>query len=632
MIKLNFTGEAFCRETEKGILEVAPELGIVLDPSGINVSLEHVKEGLKVKKDARGASISFGKRVELFRALGILVQHYEESDFLIEEYNSSHMLGTMVDNSRNAVMTTESVKRLCRYMALMGHNTLMLYTEDTFEIEGYPYFGYMRGRYSAQELQECDEYAQMLGIELVPCIQTLAHLNAALRWNAFSEVHDCNDILLVDEEKTYALIDAMLASMSKNIKSRNIHVGMDEAEMLGLGEYLKRHGFRNRTDIMLRHLERVVELCNKYDYKPMMWSDMFFKLVQSGNYYDGKGIPREILEKVPREVSLVYWDYYNTKPEKPGQMLDRHLEFDNPVVFAGGAWRWRGFAPLNGFSLLNSRVILEQCKNRGVNNYLVTAWGDDGCECSNFTILPVLQLFAEISYAQNSHDEHLSKRLKACTGISLEDFLLLDSPNNVPGNEQPGKCGADPSKYLLYQDVLMGLFDKHVEEKTFSDYYTQASHVLMDAAGRNPAWENHLKSMAHLCDILELKCDMGIRLKKAYDSQNRRALKEIACQIPDLLNRVDVFYEDIRYQWMKENKPFGFDVISIRFGALKMRLEEARRRVEEYLEGTLSRLEELEEERLYYDVKTATNPNVHLEMDRWHHIVTPNSIGHNILS
>ena len=43
----------------------------------------------------------------------------------------------------------------------MGYDTLELYTEDTYEIEGEPYFGYMRGRYTAREIKEIDVYLQI---------------------------------------------------------------------------------------------------------------------------------------------------------------------------------------------------------------------------------------------------------------------------------------------------------------------------------------------------------------------------------------------------------------------------------------------------------------------------------------
>lgn len=72
----------------------------------------------------------------------------------------------------------------------------MLYTEDTYEVEYEPYFGYKRGRYSTAELSELDAYAASVGIELVPCVQTLAHLNAAFRWRKYRRIQDCYDIFL----------------------------------------------------------------------------------------------------------------------------------------------------------------------------------------------------------------------------------------------------------------------------------------------------------------------------------------------------------------------------------------------------------------------------------------------------
>ena len=94
--------------------------------------------------------------------------------------------GIMIDCSRNAVRTPETVMRFADMMKKLGYNTLMLYTEDTYEIESEPYFGYLRGRYTKEELKRIDDYCDSLGIELIPCIQTLAHLNATMSWAAFS--------------------------------------------------------------------------------------------------------------------------------------------------------------------------------------------------------------------------------------------------------------------------------------------------------------------------------------------------------------------------------------------------------------------------------------------------------------
>ena len=56
--------------------------------------------------------------------------------------------GCMLDCSRNAVMTVDSVKRWIDITSDLGYNMLMLYTEDTYEIKNQPYFGYLRGRYT----------------------------------------------------------------------------------------------------------------------------------------------------------------------------------------------------------------------------------------------------------------------------------------------------------------------------------------------------------------------------------------------------------------------------------------------------------------------------------------------------
>ena len=60
------------------------------------------------------------------------------------------------------------MKLMLRKMALMGMSVAMLYTEDTYEIPQQPYFGYLRGRYTQQQLRELDRYAADLGIELIP--------------------------------------------------------------------------------------------------------------------------------------------------------------------------------------------------------------------------------------------------------------------------------------------------------------------------------------------------------------------------------------------------------------------------------------------------------------------------------
>lgn len=105
--------------------------------------------------------------------------------------NKNNTFGIMLDCSRNAVMKPEKVKEFAKLISDMGYNMLQLYTEDTYEITDEPFFGYMRGRYSKQELKDIDIYCQSIGIELIPCIQTLAHLGQLWQWDEYFSMFDC---------------------------------------------------------------------------------------------------------------------------------------------------------------------------------------------------------------------------------------------------------------------------------------------------------------------------------------------------------------------------------------------------------------------------------------------------------
>lgn len=94
------------------------------------------------------------------------------------ERSAFKTLGIMLDCSRNAVPTIDYLKEFVRRMALFGFNRLMLYTEDTYQLEGEPFFGYQRGGYSKSEIRELDDYANMFGIGIRSHIRRGTHEGA----------------------------------------------------------------------------------------------------------------------------------------------------------------------------------------------------------------------------------------------------------------------------------------------------------------------------------------------------------------------------------------------------------------------------------------------------------------------
>ena len=80
---------------------------------------------MELKKCGKEATLTYGRRVELFRGLGLLAEHSAEEDYETRQPARFKMDGMMLDCSRNGVMKLDVVKRFIRYMAIMGLDTLM---------------------------------------------------------------------------------------------------------------------------------------------------------------------------------------------------------------------------------------------------------------------------------------------------------------------------------------------------------------------------------------------------------------------------------------------------------------------------------------------------------------------------
>ena len=619
--------------------ELADILQIDFSSNGLSVHLEKTqsnKNGLKWLGDR--VIVYYHEPVQLFRSIGLLAESYRNGSKETVVENPWHtLLCPMVDCSRNAVNTVSAHKKLIRHLALMGYNSLMLYTEDTYEIPEQPYFGYMRGRYSADEIREIDAYCQLFGIELIPCIQVLAHLNALLRWKTYDEVFDVNDILLVDEPKTYELIEQMLQAVSSMFTSRQINLGMDEAFLLGCGKYMEKHGYEKRPEIMRKHLSRIMELCRQYGFKPMIWSDMFFRTSaeqKTRHYYDTKTpLPENIQSTAPSDLSLIFWDYYHKDSNIIDKLIGLHKTFENDIIFAGGGWKWKGFAPFNEVSFVYSKAALESCRRNDIRKLILTLWNESGSECSLFSILPTLQYFAEYCYHPDPDKDYLAERFATCTNGNLDDFMALDLINRTDKNpiaedKEAGLTNPpNPCRYLLWQDVLQGLFEKHIENNVTPEDYTRLIPMYQDALKRNPEWSYIFDTAIALSNVLALKSDVGVVLRQAYKEKDETLMKELAVvRIPDISKRVDDIHQTFYTQWMTENKVFGYDLMDMRFGALKARLQTAQKRIHDYLTGELPSLPELEEEILWADCGTAPKEAIDVHVHHWWQCTTVSAL------
>lgn len=504
-------------------------------------------------------------------------------------------LGVMLDCSRGAVYTEAAIKKYIDALGRMGYNSLQLYTEDTILVEGEPYFGYLRGAYSIDEIRRIAEYAKTHGIELIPAVQTLAHLKGVTRWNVYSEITDTGNILLMGDECTYRLIDNIFAACRKAYSTDRINIGMDEAYLVGRGKYADVHGNSDRMAAMLDHLKRVCEIAEKYGFKPMMWSDMFFRIAGLDYYSDKRReFTKEVIDLVPKNLDLIYWDYYSCDYGIYDATIKTHKQFDNDIVFAGGAWCWSGITPHNKYSIRNNESAIKACKANGIEDIVITEWKDDGAESSLFSVLPAL-MFAAENYRGNFDENDIKTKFEKLFGIFCDGFMALDMPDLLDSEY----TNANPTKYMLFADPFLGWLDSTVDI-TKSNAFEKAKGET-DQYVSNNDYGYIFRTVSALCDVMSMKYTLGVRTRKAYKEKDVIALNDLVKVYDELYKRVETLYDAFTEQWNRECKFNGFEHHDARYGNLLMRIKHCRAILKDYVSGKIKNIDALDEDILPFN-------------------------------
>lgn len=545
-------------------------------------------EGLCVRLEGNCAEIAAQDASALARGFFLLCRCVKEGKTSYNICQKRHFAscGAMADCSRGAVMKVEAVKRYIDQLAALGMNLLMLYTEDTYEVPEYPYLGYLRGRYSQKDLMELDAYAEEMGVELVPCIQTLGHMRQYLQWEETMHLRDQKDILMIDDEQTYELIEAMVRSMRACMKTGRIHIGMDEAHGVGLGNYLLKNGQTDRFDLLNRHLDRVVKICEKYGFRPMMWSDMFFRLGSKKNdYYDIEtDIPQSVIDSIP-PVDMCYWDYYHEDKAFYDHMLTQHARMGGRTVFAGGIWTWAGFLPQVKKTEATMFPALSACAKHSVDTVFATMWGDDGAETNLFLGSFLLPIFSESCWqGQDCPKEEMLLAGECLTGLPRTAIEAM-------GEFYPSEKDIRTGKGVIWCDPLYPLMN--VPGDTLEAVMARGQAALA-------VLENHMDRIdcryaALLFDVMCKKAALLRSLREKYIADDRAWLAAAAGEtIPELIREYDDLMRAHRELWERDMKRFGWEVISLRYGAACGRLADAADVIERYLAGKIDTIEELD--------------------------------------
>ena len=542
------------------------------------VGVKSDKKGYKTEIHDGKAIVYYSERHYFFKAIAELATGTQNACGKLP----FDRFGVMLDCARNGVPSIESLKAFIVRLAFAGYNYLGLYLEDCFEVDNEPFFGYMRGRYSHSEMKQLAEFADEFGIELIPYIQTLAHLNSIFHhWEEYANtVKDYGDILLVDEPRTYTLIENMLKTLSETFTTKRVNIGMDEAFMMLFGKYRDLHGIRDRAEVFSRHINKVCKLCDKYGLKPAAWADMF------ENYADSDKL------ELPENLTLVGWCYHLDNEKAYIEKIENLKTITDKASFAGAVHKWYGYAPLNEFSEKTALPAVKAAENR-VDDFCLTAWGDDGSECSFNAIWSTVLKVAGVAYRSDLNA--VEKSAELLTGYSLSDLLATDLPNKIFNKKAEKPINV--SKYTLFEDVFYGISDRR-SSAAWVPYFKKNAEKLKNIAEKGGNFKYIYEEYAALCEVLALKTGYRDKLIDAYKEKNKQKLVELCDELREIIFKIEMFSAKVEIQWEKDYKFFGSEIQQIRLGGLKERLRYCLKRITDYVVGKTENIPELDEKDL----------------------------------
>lgn len=592
-MKINFIVPS---ELMAGILRLAPILGIECDPGGTVLRA--------IRSDKIGASllgntgtVYYREKHHFFRELGVFVENARESEsFEVFEDGSFKTVGLMFAASY-AVPKISDFKRYIDYMALMGYNMLMFYTEDTLELPGREFFGYMQSRYSKSELSELDDYAYEYGIEMLPCLECYGHMQKYLFWDEAEPIKDTTSVLLAREPETFAFLEELITEASAPYRSKRIHIGMDEAWNMGRGKFLDKNGFVPPFEIFKEYMQTLVGITEKHGLVPMMWSDMYMRISsKTGWPYDKDiEITDELRASVPEGVDLVFW-HYGEDPGCDKYMLEKHNALNRNVIMATGLWDWSTKLPDNKYALETTRASLDACRKTSVSEMMTTKWGS----MSPWLTLLGLSFTAELCYNPDISDGDIKARFDFLTDGAYEAFDTMSQFNNI--FDENHSYTEDYTKRFLgnalyWQDVLEGSFDTHLFSQPMSAHYAAQAEKLSAYRGK---FEKPVRYAEQVFSMIAKKCEIAEQLWPAYGKGDKATLEKIKDELlPELIRRTELVYSSESELYLESFKQANLSRIDAAYGTLLARAKTAIRLLGAYLSGELSEIEALSEKRLH---------------------------------
>lgn len=228
--------------------------------------------------------------------------------------------------------TFEHLLELLEVFARCRYNAVLVEWEDMF-----PWTIDERFRcasaYTPEQVRRFADEADRLGLEIIPLVQCLGHLEWVLRTPGLEHLRETPqgpDLLNPLAEGAAELVMGLVEdALALTPQVRRFHLGGDEAWSFGTHPdtraFIDRHG---KGTLYLKHVEPLLDRLEARSVRPLLWHDMMVD-------WDG-----ESLKRLASRADLVAWGYCGHPDE-----IEGHWKTDNVVRLADhGFSLWGGCA------------------------------------------------------------------------------------------------------------------------------------------------------------------------------------------------------------------------------------------------------------------------------------------------
>ncbi|NCA99101.1 MAG: hypothetical protein EOM70_06970 [Clostridia bacterium] len=358
-----------------------------------------------------------------------------------EDHPDLAIRGVLIDIGRGKIPTLKNLYELIDLLAELKVNMVQLYMEGySFAFQRYAEFFPDEAPITAEEIRLLDRYARDRFIDLVPCQNTLGHMEAWLSIPEFNTLAEAPEglplvpglppqVTTLDptDPGSLDLVMNLLQELLPNFTSSWVNINFDEPIELGLGKNRDLPDGVSISRIFLDFLGQVLSIVRSHQKSGMIWSDFLFR-------------HPELLYALPKDMIVLDWNYESRTPFEPHarELAEHGIEF----ILCPGTSSWNSLAGRTDNMKANILDAAEQALRYGARGLLVTDWGDYG----HWQVPPVS--FPAFAYAA-AWSWNLAGNRQLDAADYLDRFVFQDRANVM------GRFWQDLGNYYQFEHATI---------------------------------------------------------------------------------------------------------------------------------------------------------------------------------